>query len=49
MSEEKKCKKCSKRNATIRQILMGVVGFYVLGTSIYGTIQIIHNIIALFK
>jgi hypothetical protein len=49
MSEEKKCKKCTKRNATIKQISMGLLGFYVLGTSIYGTIQIIHNIINLFK
>jgi hypothetical protein len=49
MSEEKECKKCNKKNTSVKQILMGLLGFYVLGTSIYGTIQIIHNIINLFK
>jgi len=49
MSEEKECKKCKEKNASTKQILMAIGGFYILFSSIYGTIQIIHNIINLFR
>lgn len=49
MSEEKECKKCKQKNTSVRQILIGVAGFYFLFAAIYGTIQIFHDIINLLK
>jgi len=49
MSEEKECKKCKQKNTSVKQILIGIAGFYTIFAAIYGTIQIIHNIINLFK
>jgi hypothetical protein len=49
MSEEKECKKCKQKNTSFKQISIGIAGFYFLFAAIYGTIQIIHNIINFFK
>jgi hypothetical protein len=49
MSEEKECKKCKQKNTSPKQLLMAIGGFYLLFSSIYGTIQIVHNIINLFR
>jgi hypothetical protein len=49
MSEEKECKKCKQKNTSVKQILMGLAGFYLLFSAIYGTIQIVHDLVNLFK
>lgn len=42
------CKKCKQTKIPAKQIGMIVLGFYVLFSSIYGTIQIISKIKDLF-
>jgi hypothetical protein len=42
------CKKCKQKGASKKQIGMIVLGFYVLFSSIYGTVQIISKIKDLF-
>jgi hypothetical protein len=48
MSEEKKCKKCGK-TSSYKHIGVIVLGSYVLFATIYGTIQLVNDLIALFK
>jgi hypothetical protein len=46
---EKECKQCQKKGVSKTQIGSIVLGFYVLGISIYGTIVLVHNLIEYFK
>ncbi len=41
MSEEQECKKCKQKNTEYKQWLTVVFGFWVLGTSIYGSLILI--------
>jgi hypothetical protein len=42
------CKKCNEKPASKGQYVTIVVGFYLLGAAIYGTITLIKNLISLF-
>ena len=48
MSEEKKCKKCSK-TSSYKHIGVIVLGTYVLFATIYGSIELFKDLISLFK
>jgi hypothetical protein len=48
MSETKNCKKC-KETKSFKHIGVMVLGTYVLFATIYGTIEIVKNLIALIK
>jgi hypothetical protein len=43
------CKKCKQRGPGAFQIGSIILGFYIIITSIYGTIELFKNIISLFK
>lgn len=43
------CKQCKKKPISSRQYLIIVLGTYLFGASIYGTIQIIKDIVSLFS
>lgn len=45
--EEKKCSTCGTKLGKV-ETLMALLGFYVLSTSIYGTIELVKKIISLF-
>jgi hypothetical protein len=45
--EEKKCDSCGKKLG-ITNFGVTVLGFYLLGTSIYGTIELVKKLISLF-
>lgn len=45
--EEKKCNSCGKK-LSFTEIRAAIIGFYLLGTSIYGTIELIKKLISLF-
>ena len=47
MSEEKKCKTCKKGLSTTHIGLVSL-SFFILGTSIYGTIILIKNLLSIF-
>lgn len=49
MSEEQGCKKCKQKNTEYKQWMTVVFGFWVLGTSIYGSIILIRQIVEYFK
>ena len=42
------CKKCNQKPASNVQYATIVLGFYLLGAAIYGTIKIFENIVSLF-
>ena len=42
------CKQCNQKPVSKGQYLTIIFGVYLLGSSIYGTIQIIKNLILLF-
>ena len=42
------CNECNQNGISKNQIGIIVFGFYLLGASIYGTIEIVKNIISLF-
>jgi hypothetical protein len=42
------CKQCNQKPVSKGQYLTIIFGIYLLGSSIYGTIQIIKNLISLF-
>ena len=44
--EEKKCNSCGKK-LSFTEIRAAIIGFYLLGTSIYGTIELIKKLISL--
>jgi hypothetical protein len=44
MEKEKKCNSCKKENFGIKEWGLIIFGFYMLGTSIYGTIQLIKHL-----
>lgn len=48
MEKEKECQSCKQKGPGKFQIGTIIFGFYLLGSSIYGTIQIIKNILQLF-
>jgi len=43
MTEKKDCKTCKKQKLNLQDWLMVIVGFYMLSTSIYGTIHLIRH------
>lgn len=45
--EEKKCNSCGKK-LSFTEIRAAIFGFYLLGTSIYGTIELVKKLISLF-
>jgi hypothetical protein len=47
MSEEKKCKTC-KKGLSKTHIGLVSLSFFILGTSIYGTIILIKNLLSIF-
>jgi len=49
MSETQGCKKCNKKNPGSYQYLAVIGGFYLLFASVYGTIELIKNLIDFFK
>ena len=49
MSEEQGCKKCKQKNTDYKQWSAGVLGFWVLGTSIYGSWILIDKFIDYLK
>jgi hypothetical protein len=49
MSETKGCKQCQQKNTNSKQIALGILGFYMLGSSIYGTIELFKLIVNYFK
>lgn len=44
---EKQCNSC-KKGLSLQQKGLFISSFFILGTSIYGTIQLIKNLISLF-
>jgi hypothetical protein len=48
MSEEKKCKKCNETKS-FKHIGVMVLGTYILFATIYGTIEIVKNLLTLIK
>ena len=49
MSEEQGCKKCKQKNTEYNQWATVVFGFWVLGTSVYGSIILINQFIGYIK
>jgi hypothetical protein len=49
MSEEKECQSCKQTGPGKVQLGVIIVGFYMIFSSIYGTIQIVKDIISYFK
>lgn len=47
MEQEKGCSKC-KKGLSNQQIGLGIISLFILGTSIYGTINLIQKIISFF-
>jgi hypothetical protein len=47
MKKEKSCNSC-KKGLSNTQIGLGVLSLFILGTSIYGTIILIQNLISIF-
>jgi hypothetical protein len=45
--EEKKCSSCGKK-LSLTELKTGILGFYLLGTSIYGTVELVKKLISLF-
>ena len=43
MTEKKDCKTCKKQKLNIKELGMITLGFYMLSTSIYGTIHLIRH------
>lgn len=48
-NQEKSCKKCNQKGPGAIQIGSIILGFYVLFSSIYGTIEIIKSIVSWVK
>lgn len=48
MSEEKSCKKCMK-SKSYKHVGVIVLGLYVLFSSIYGTVEIVKELISIMK
>ena len=46
---EKECSKCNQTGPSKLQWGSIILGFYLLGASVYGTIEIVKDIISLFK
>ena len=47
MEQEKGCTTC-KKGLSNQQIGLGIISLFILGTSIYGTINLIQKIISFF-
>lgn len=48
MSEEKECQSCKQKGPGKGQIGFIVLGFYMIFAALYGTIEIVKNLIHLF-
>lgn len=44
---EKNCNSCSNK-LSHTELKTGIIGFYLLGTSIYGTVELVKKLISLF-
>lgn len=49
MSNKKECNECKKTPFDAKQVPIILLGFYILFSSVYGTIEIVKDIISLFK
>ncbi len=49
MSEEKECKTCNQTGPGKVQLGVIIVGFYMIFSSIYGTIQMVKDVINYFR
>lgn len=47
--EKKECKTCKQKSLTPGQWAMMISSFYILFTSIYGTVKLIQNLIVLIN
>ena len=47
--ENKECKECKKTDMSQMKVGIVILGFYLMGSSVYGTIVLIKNLIELFK
>jgi hypothetical protein len=47
--QKSECKTCKQKGPGTFQIGSIILGFYVLGTSIYGTIELFKHIVSWFK
>jgi hypothetical protein len=47
--ETKKCTKCNQSSSPIKQISMGLIGFYIIISSVYGSIQLIKEVVSFFQ
>lgn len=46
--ETKKCTQCSQSTSSVKQIGMGLIGFYIIISSVYGSIELIKEVLGLF-
>lgn len=46
--EEKKCSTCKKGKLSRTESATFILGFYLLSTSIYGTVELVKKLISLF-
>ena len=46
---EKECKSCKQKGISSNQIGMLILGIYLLGAAIYGTVTLFGKLIELFK
>lgn len=44
----KTCSQCSQSTSSVKQISMGLIGFYIIVSSVYGTIELIKEVVGLF-
>jgi hypothetical protein len=49
MSKEKECSQCKKTPYNQKQWVVVLIGSYLLFASVYGTIEVVKNLIQLFK
>ena len=49
MAEIKGCKSCKKTKMKNTKVGIVILGFFLIITSVYGTIELIKDIISLFK
>ena len=47
--QEKECKQCKQRGVSTKQLGIAILGFYVLFSSIYGTVELVKHLIQLVK
>jgi len=46
---EKDCKSCQQKGVSLKQIGIIILGFYMIGSCMYGTVMLAEKLIGLFK